>query len=132
MLSIKVNDIVREQRRNIISGLFLASFWLISSTGYYETLNRQELLELLTTFLGLKDTYQNDNRCNDSDEFCHFFAKVPWGLDSAYLTFVTGRQYRCPNLPEDQIVRRFLMVDHKNPSLPYQNFFCIIRWEKIR
>jgi hypothetical protein len=137
MLSIKVNDIVKEQRKNVISGLFLASFWLISSSGYYQAQNRQELLEVLTAFLLLNDGYQNNNSCDNSDKFCDFSVKMPWGLDSASLTFVTERQDRCPNLPEGQIVRKLLSAKDRshhfqytslpfwNTYLPFQNFFLV-------
>jgi len=83
-VSIKVNDIVKEQRRNIISGLFLVSFWLISSSGYYEALNIQEPMKVLTAFLMLKEGYQNN--CHDIENFCGFDVKLPWGFHSVHFS----------------------------------------------
>jgi hypothetical protein len=141
MVSIKVNDIIKEQRRNIISGLFIASFWLISSTAYYEALNRQTQLELLTAFLMLKEGYQNQTTyssllsrplysCDDPNRGCLFAAQVPWGPNSVAFDFAIERRYRCARIADDQVVRTF--VEAKSdwpklsvPSLPFRNFFLV-------
>lgn len=55
MASIKVNDIVKEQRGRAVSGLFLTALWLISSFGYYDALQRKMSLEYLTAYLMIRE-----------------------------------------------------------------------------
>jgi hypothetical protein len=119
-VAINFVDVFKETRNNALSGLFIITFWLLSSTSYYEALSRQQLLQYLTAYLILNEAYQTQASCHN-EESCRLYISFPWAgkPDDLYFKVVESHAPLAPN----RVLRRTETLG--NTNLPFSRFLLV-------